>query len=133
MHPPAVRERARELAAEGHKDATVARLTGLPRTTVRDLRRSSDGALCPRCWQRTPAMRWTSADYALLLGAYLGDGCISAAGRTHRLRLSLDSRYPGVLDDLRGVLGRGFAGNRLGEVRADGGSTTILSVYGKHM
>jgi hypothetical protein len=133
MHPPAVREHARELAAEGYKDAAVARLTGLPRTTVRDLRRSSVGALCPRCWQRIPPMRWTNGDYALLLGAYLGDGCISRAGRSHRLRLSLDSRYPGILDDLRGVLRRGFAGNRLGEVHADGGATTILSVYNSHL
>ena len=133
MHPPAVRERARELAAEGYKDAAVARLTGLPRTTVRDLRRSSPGALCPRCYQPTPAMRWTSADYALLLGAYLGDGCISAGRRTYRLRLSLDSGYPRVLDDLRGVLRRGFVGNRVGEIQADGGATTILSVYNKHL
>jgi len=68
-----------------------------------------------------------------LLGIYLGDGCISRAGRTFRLRLSLDARHPGVIRDARAVLQRGFACNQVGTVQADGGSTVVLSVYNSHL
>jgi hypothetical protein len=37
--------------------------------------------------------------YCYLLGLYLGDGCISASGRSHRLRITLDSRYPGIIQE----------------------------------
>ena len=133
MHPPAVRERARALAAAGHRDADVAQRTGLPRTTVRDIRLSAMPDLCPRCWRRAAPANWTAGTYAFVLGLYLGDGCISRAGRTFRLRLSLDSRYPGVVTAARSALGRGFAANRVGETHADGGSTVILSVYSSHL
>jgi hypothetical protein len=37
-------------------------------------------------------------EYVYLLGMYLGDGCISTGPRgVHRLRISLDSAYPGVI------------------------------------
>jgi hypothetical protein len=78
-------------------------------------------------------MRWTDEDYAFLLGLYLGDGYICRAGRTYRLRLSLDSRHPQVIEDARDVLARCFRRNRIGEVRADQGSTAILSVYSGHL
>jgi hypothetical protein len=132
MHPPELRARARALAAEGRRDAEVARLTGLPRTTVRDLRCGHE-LTCPRCLRRARRSRWTSNDYAFLLGIYLGDGCISRDRRTFRLRLSLDARHAGVIRDARAVLSRGFAGNRVGELRADGGSTVVLSVYNSHL
>ena len=37
--------------------------------------------------------------YALLLGLYLGDGCISSPGRTYQLRIVLDEKYPGIIED----------------------------------
>jgi LAGLIDADG-like domain len=37
------------------------------------------------------------AHYAYLLGVYLGDGCISRDRRTYRMRITLDSSYPGVV------------------------------------
>jgi hypothetical protein len=98
------------------------------------MRRSgSAGPLCPRCWRRARRTHWSDGDYAFLLGVYLGDGCISDAGRSFRLRISLDARHPGVIADARAVLRRGFPANRVGEVRADEGSTVILSVYSAHM
>lgn len=39
--------------------------------------------------------------YAYLLGLYLGDGCISKMGRVFRLRISLDKKYPGIIDSCR--------------------------------
>src|SRR3954452_10404055 len=123
MHPANVREEARVLVAAGHPDAEVARRTGLPRTTVRDLRRAEPDLLCPRCWRRIRPTGWIARDYAFLLGLYLGDGCISTAGRTFRMRISLDARHPGVIADAQAVLERVFVENRIGRVRADRGAT----------
>lgn len=36
--------------------------------------------------------------YAYLLGIYLGDGCITKGPRAYRLRVSLDAKYPGIID-----------------------------------
>jgi hypothetical protein len=36
--------------------------------------------------------------YAYLLGIYLGDGSISEFPRSHRLRVTLDARYPGIIN-----------------------------------
>ena len=74
-----------------------------------------------------------SADYAELLGVYLGDGCIATAGRVERLRVSLDARYPMVVDDAEALLRRCFPHNRVGRVSADRGSTVILSTYHGHL
>jgi hypothetical protein len=37
--------------------------------------------------------------YSLLLGLYLGDGCVSSTGRSYQLRVVLDGLYPDVIDD----------------------------------
>ena len=37
--------------------------------------------------------------YSLLLGLYLGDGCVSSTGRTFQLRVVLDGLYPMVIED----------------------------------
>jgi hypothetical protein len=76
---------------------------------------------------------WIAEDYSFVLGLYLGDGCISAARRTFRMRISLDARHPRVIDDAQAVLERGFVGNRIGRVRADDGATVVLSVYSSHL
>src|SRR5574337_923010 len=39
-----------------------------------------------------------SGAYSYLLGLYLGDGNLSYNGRSYQLRLTLDSRYPGIVD-----------------------------------
>lgn len=38
------------------------------------------------------------AAYVYLLGLYLGDGCISRLSRTYLLRISQDTRYPGLIE-----------------------------------
>ena len=44
--------------------------------------------------------------YSLLLGCYLGDGCVSQTARTYQLRVVLDGLYPNVTDDcvMRGLI-----------------------------
>jgi hypothetical protein len=44
----------------------------------------------------SPADHWS---YALLLGFYLGDGCIHWTGRSFQHRIALDSAHPEVIED----------------------------------
>ncbi len=47
----------------------------------------------------TPFVPFDGWSYSLLLGFYLGDGCVSWTGRSHQLRVILDCRYPDVIED----------------------------------
>ena len=78
--------------------------------TVRDWRTGTARArpACLRCWQPTRPVVMTSADYAELLGLYLGDGHITDMPRTQRLRVFLDARYAGIVADARALLARCF-------------------------
>jgi hypothetical protein len=90
--------------------------------------------LCPRCWLRVlRPIRFTPDDYAELLGLYLGDGYVVRTGRTQRLRLFLDSRYHGIVEDARALLSRSFPSNSVGLVRAHAGAMTVVSVYCSHL
>jgi hypothetical protein len=137
MHPAPLRESALELIAAGLNDCEVARRLGLPRTTVRDMRRAAarpdSRPRCPRCWRSTTLVRFTAEDYAELLGLYLGDGHIAQLARTQKLRISLDARYPRIVADAEALLGRCFPDNRVGRVRADGGATVVPHVHHAHL
>jgi hypothetical protein len=122
----------------GCNDCEIGRRLGVPRTTVRDWRhpryeRAPFVDDCARCWLPMTDVRFTAEDYAELFGLYLGDGYISCGARTQRLRLSLDSKYPAMIAEIAALLRRCFPCNRVGRVRADGGSTTVLSVYHQHL
>lgn len=92
----------RRLIATGMNDCAIARQTGIPRTTVRDLRRrqhvlprypaGSSDCLINHDFGALPAEA-----YSYLLGMYLGDGCISRQGRVWRLRVTCDTQYPGII------------------------------------
>jgi hypothetical protein len=92
MHDLEVRQRALDLIAAGVNDCEVSRRLGVARTTVRHWRWAKERnapprAQCWRCWRPTRRIVSTAADYAELLGLYLGDGHISPMARTERLRL----------------------------------------------
>jgi hypothetical protein len=57
------------------------------------------------------------ASYAYVLGMYLGDGCISRTGRTERLRVTLDSAYPGVIEECRRAVGDLMPGHAVSIVK----------------
>jgi len=135
MHSAETHAVALALSAAGHDDAQVGRRLGIPRRTVRDWRTGTARArpACLRCWQPTRPVVMTPADYAELLGLYLGDGHISRTSRTYRLRIAPDARYPGIVDDTRSLLSRGFPGNRAGGLIADAGSTAVLWIYHRHL
>jgi hypothetical protein len=81
--------------------------TGINRTTLREWRDHPDKAQaartdCPRCGD-DPALPEPRADYAYLLGLYLGDGCISVGGSpakgVWRLRIMCADAWPGLVQE----------------------------------
>lgn len=137
MHPAATRSEALELIAAGVNDCEIARRLDVPRTTVREWRAPhyfpQDRDDCPRCWRAAKPMWFTPEDYAFLLGMYLGDGCISRMGRTYRLRISLDTKYPGIIEATEQVLTRCFPFSAVGTLITDQGSCTVVGVYSNHL
>jgi hypothetical protein len=109
----------KELVETGLNDCAIARLTGLPRTTVRDWRQTQRwvprqrtggrsnlfgrrARSCMRCGH--PLHRFSELDeqYVYLLGLYLGDGYLAQHRReVYRLTISLDARYPGIVAECR--------------------------------
>ncbi len=117
MHPAVTVAAVLELAREGASDTEIAEYLGIPRPTVRDwtagrLPRSfapkgdSHGSACTGCGGNPHQMQSLPADYAYLLGLYLGDGVISAhRRRVYRLRIYLDKRYPGIVASCKEAMG----------------------------
>lgn len=89
-----------ELAERGVSSSEIARRTGIPRRRVADWRAGSRIGMTSREVSVVP-----SAAYAYVLGMYLGDGCISRAARTHRLRITLDTAYPDIIDACAAAIG----------------------------
>ena len=89
------------LAATGLKDAEVATLTGVPSTTVGRWRRAGVLPVRRRGPQPLPPppLQLVGEPYAYLLGLYLGDGCLSHGARVALLRVTLDARYHGIVDE----------------------------------
>jgi hypothetical protein len=96
-------------------------------------RRKPPPAICPRCWRGTKPIRFTAEDYAELLGLYLGDGCISQGARTTRLRIFLDAKYAGIVQETKALIERSLPGNPVGIVKAQCGAVLVVSVYSSHL
>jgi hypothetical protein len=98
----------KRLLARGLSDYEVSRRTGIPRATVLNWRRRSS----PPRSVRVPVplaelSEWrpsAPAEYCYLLGLYLGDGCITEPRGHPRLVLTLDARYPEVIDEAAAAL-----------------------------
>jgi hypothetical protein len=50
-----------------------------------------------------------------------------------RLRLALDARYPQIVAETKGLLGRCFPTSSIGAVRADAGAAVMVFVYSSHL
>jgi hypothetical protein len=137
VHGPEIRAEVKRLSVLGVTDREIAGRLGVPRSTVRDLRRRAPRTTvcsCPRCWQPTRPLDIASDRYAYLLGLYLGDGCIQPTGRTYSLRLSLDAKYPGVVAEAKQAMTTCSPTGRVSEHLAGSRrTTTVLCVYGNHL
>jgi hypothetical protein len=98
----------RRLIAAGMNDSAIARQTGIPRPTVCDWRRrpqvrgrnpGATGCGVAHDFSGLPAKA-----YCYLLGLYLGDGCISRNRRVWHLRITLDKKYPGIVERCRAAI-----------------------------
>ncbi len=95
--------------------STVADVTGIPRSTVRDWLKPSTPTSRLVVQRPVPEPATVpKAPYSYLLGFYLGDGCISRAQRSvYRLRIKTDSRYPAIIDECRGAIRAVARSNRV--------------------
>ena len=128
-------ETVRRLIAAGMNDCAIARLTGIPRRTVRDWRcrpqvRSRAPAGSAECGVCHNFAALPATPYAYLLGMYLGDGCISRNGHVWRLRIVLDKKYPAIIDRCRQAIDMLMHGQRAA-VQSRKGCVEV-SLYSKH-
>ncbi|WP_422266038.1 hypothetical protein [Mycobacterium sp.] len=95
-------ETVQRLIAAGMNDCAIARQTGISRCTVRDWRLRPHVRARPvgtsACGSIHEFAAFPATAYSYLLGLYLGDGCISRCRRVWRLRITLDNRYPRIID-----------------------------------
>jgi hypothetical protein len=122
------------LAEQGRTATEVARVTGLPRSTVRDWMRGAlprraalraRGGACPRCGGGAHAFAAMPPEYMYVLGIYLGDGCISAHARgVYRLRLFLDAKYPAIIAGCEAAIRTLCPTNRVARLARSGGFAT---------
>jgi hypothetical protein len=106
MRRPEEVERVRSLAVGGLNHCQIARLTGIPRGTVRDWvngkTRVARVGGCPECGHPEHDFEaLPTAAYAYLLGIYLGDGTISRGSKgVWKLRIFQDTRYPEIIGEI---------------------------------
>jgi Homeodomain-like domain-containing protein len=114
VHSRATVAEALRLRSAGFNNCEISRRIGIPRSTIRDWSVGKQ-----RCSGAHPSpVIHNSGAYLYLLGLYLGDGCISAHSRgVYRLRITLDARYPAIVEEceaaLRGVLPLNRVGRHL--------------------
>jgi hypothetical protein len=123
MYRPEVRHRALALIRGGHSLRSISMSMGINRSTLREWRDHPEkaersGASCPRC-AAVVALPEPCADYAYLLGLYLGDGCISRAsdrnkfpqhgpGKKHTRKIELAEWQQVIVERYPGKFARGL-------------------------
>lgn len=123
MYPTALRLEALLLLETGWSLNAVSKHLHVSRAAIRDWR---DNGVEPRrraagdCFVCEGSVPQEAGAYAGLLGYYLGDGCISAMGRTYALRVSCDRTLPGTVEDVEAVMAAVHPEGRVGRVPAPG-------------
>lgn len=109
MYDLETRKHALSLLDQGLSQNAVSKQTGISRAAIRSwltriepLPRILGHTECPRC-APLPLPLDDPANYAYLLGLYLGDGCISAhpRGRGYYLRIACADAWPGLIEECR--------------------------------
>jgi hypothetical protein len=125
---------AKRLMEAGLNDCSIARQLGIPRTTVRDWRRKPQSK--PRLLSGTPCGVFHDfaglpiSAYTYVLAMYLGDGSISRARRVWRLRITLDQKYPTIIDRCCEAVEMLMPGQRASIVERVG--CVDVSLFSKH-
>jgi len=123
-----------ELIERGHNDCEIERLLGVPRRTVLDWRHGRRKSIAPAaaCPGDHDYARYATPAYAYLLGAYLGDGYISRSKQTFVLRLSLDSGYPGIVEEVAAAMETVWPTARTFRVYRCGGGCVEVGMRSRH-
>lgn len=121
----------RSLIAAGLNDCAISRQTGIPRRTVCDWRHDRRTTM-PRdsCHSHDFSMLPSDA-YSYLLGMYLGDGYISRSRSVWRLRVTLDKKYPGIIESCCGAIDKIMLGQRATVFPRKTGCVDV-SLFSKH-
>jgi hypothetical protein len=83
---------------------------------------------------QTDLRRLCRPSYCYLLGMYLGDGSIDRMRRTWRLRISLDSRWRGIVQECVAAMEAVFSANRVNLYQPDPRSRCVVAVvYSNHL
>ncbi|MFJ8578755.1 helix-turn-helix domain-containing protein [Micromonospora sp. NPDC093277] len=135
MHPPEIRARARRLYLTGATVAEAARAVGVSYPTVRhwcrvqpEPKQHGTAMRCFRC--RSEAGNPTNpAQYAYLLGLYLGDGHLVTTARIPVLRISCADAWPGLMDACEEAMKNVLAAS-VQRVKSQG--CVSVQSYGKH-
>jgi Homeodomain-like domain len=99
MHSTEAVAAALERCRAGLSDYEVARLVGIPRSTIQRWRQVGPPSRRQRTPDRVISRPLDNSAYSYLLGMYLGDAWISAYGSSVALSFKLDRRYPGVIEE----------------------------------
>jgi hypothetical protein len=88
------------LVEAGRKDLDIARLTGVPRSTISAWRNGRGTQYHLKLRTAQPSWRPSRpASYSYLLGLYLGDGCLYVSPRgSATIVITLDASYPGIVE-----------------------------------
>jgi Homeodomain-like domain len=132
---------ALELHRAGRTATEIARLIGVSRRTVNDWVRGKitraertigEAPSCLRCGWRAHNPEELPDSYVYLLGVFLGDGCLSPHPRgVFHLRGVLDSRYPGILDEVEAAMAEMLPTNPVGRHARPVQNCVDISSYSK--
>ena len=108
------------LMERGMSLRSISMSTGISRATLHDWREhpvsANPRAVCPRC-APSPTPPEPQADYAYLLGLYLGDGCISRASTRDKdvwkLRIACADAWPGLRRECERAMSAVRPGNKV--------------------
>ncbi|MFB7664606.1 transcriptional regulator [Kitasatospora sp. NPDC056138] len=131
MYDQATRERAVALHRSGLTFSEISRSTGISRFAIREwtVRITPSPGMSAECplGDDGTGSAVPQADYAYLLGLYLGDGCISAGRRgVHALRIACGDAWPGLIDECARAMAAVMPHNSVNRVRSPG-CTSVVS------
>lgn len=119
-----------DLLSYGTGVRDIARLTGVPESTIHRWKHGTTAAfvpLAPRAWR--PA---DPRAYSYLLGIYLGDGCLSVSGRNRVLfRVTLDALYAEIVCEVREAMLSVVPACRVNVVRLTESRMSIVQSAGR--
>jgi hypothetical protein len=138
MYSLDARQRALALIDKGSSLRAVSASTGISRAALREWRGDPGRALqkrasCARC-DDSPVLPEPCADYAYLLGLYLGDGCISVGGdrakAVWKLRIICCDAWPGLIQECVRAMQAVLPSSKVLTQRKQG--CTEVSSYSRH-